>query len=538
VSIDGVFIHHLTHELKNALVGGRINKIQQVSELQLLFQIRVKSINVQLMVSAAISEPRVHLTTNSFTPIDPVPNFCLLIRKYFDGAFITNVSQFENDRVMIFDFTVSNEIGDMVQRKMIIELMGRNSNIIFTNSDFIIIDAIRRLPPSLEGLRTILPKAKYEYPSSPKPLNPFTIQSNDIDFSLLQGVSTLLLNELKITNDMIALTSRKKSPVLIKTEQKSYFYCFPLQHINGSITHFDTLSELLSFVFIENKSESQLSQQHRDMERFIQTEIQRNKYKLEKLGSELELALQSKSLQKTGELLSANLNQVSKGDDHVEVEDYYNNFEKVHIPLDKKLTPSQNLGVIFTKLRKSKNAIIQIRNQIELSNNEVEYLSELLFQIENASVKDLNEIYDELIRLKYIKKTKQIKISKSVPKYDTYIDDLGISYLVGKNNIQNDYITHKVASRLNYFFHVKNAPGSHVVVRFEGALTEQITRTAANLAALHSSMKLSSSVPVDYTLVKHLKKVSKEKGSLVLLSNQKTIYIDPSVDQLQYLKKK
>ncbi|HOI46448.1 MAG TPA: NFACT RNA binding domain-containing protein [Bacilli bacterium] len=538
MAFDGIFLHHLTNELNQSLLGGRVNKIIQISDLELLFQIRSKGQNHQLLVSSSLDSPRIHTTKVHYLPLESQTNLSQLIRKHIEGGYITKIYQHNNDRIITFEFNVSNEIGDIVNRKMIVENMGRNSNIVFTTNDYVIIDSIRRLPPSFEGLRTILPKAIYEYPTANKTINPFLLQTDDADLSNIQGASILFLNEVKDNGSLTSVIHRSVYPNIIKTEQKNYFYCIRLEHIQGNATSFPTLSELLDQVYEVNRSENRLSQQHKNIDRLVSSELQKNQYKLEKLKSELEQAYITLSLQKNGELLAANLYKVKVGDNYVEVEDYYENQHIIKIDLNPNKTPSENLSSIFTKVKKAKNAIIQIEKQIENTIEEIRYLEELLFQISSATSKDIDEIHEELVVNRYVKKGKPIKPKKSIPKFETFIDTYGIAYLVGKNNLQNEYITHKLAAKNNYFFHVKGSPGSHVIARIETQPTESIIRNAANLAALYSPLKQSSSVPVDYTLVKNIKKVSGKKGSFVLLYHQKTIYIDPDISLLQQLTKK
>lgn len=538
MAIDGIFLHHLTNELNQSLLGGRVNKIIQISELELLFQIRSKGQNHQLLVSSSLDSPRINITKANYLPLETLTNLNQLIRKHIEGGYITKIYQHDNDRIITFEFNVSNEIGDIVNRKMIVEIMGRNSNIIFTTSDYVIIDSIRRLPPSFEGLRTILPKAVYEYPAANKTINPFLLQNDDADLSNIQGASVLFLNEVKNSGSLTSVIHRSVYPNIIKTAHRNYFYCIPLEHIQGIVTLFPTLSDLLDQVFEVNRSESRLSQQHKNIDKLVLNELQKNQYKLEKLRSELEQANITLSLQKNGELLAANLYKVRFGDDYVEVEDYYENQNIIKINLNPNKSPSENLSFIFTKVKKAKNAIVQIEKQIENTMEEIRYLEELLFQISSATSKDIDEIQEELIANKYVKKGKPIKPKKSMPKFETFLDASGITYLVGKNNLQNEYITHKLASKNNYFFHVKGSPGSHVIARIETPPTEFVIRNAANLAALYSPLKQSSSVPVDYTLIKNIKKVSGKKGSYVLLYHQKTIYIDPDTSLMQQLTKK
>ena len=261
-------------------------------------------------------------------------------------------------------------------------------------------------------------------------------------------------------------------------------------------------------------------------------------YKIEKLNKDLINTSKRDILKVKGELIQANLYNISKGDSVLVCLNYYNN-EEIRIDLDIKKTPVQNSAKYFKKYKKLKTSIPYINKQIREAKNEMKYFEQLLHQIDNASLKDIEEIKDELIEKKYLKqKLVKSKKRKKKPNFETYYDDDNIEILVGKNNIQNSFITHKLAKHNEVWFHVKGAPGSHVVVRKTFPLTESTIRTASQLAAHFSKLRQSSSVPVDYVEVRYIKKVPGKMNSFVTYKNNKTIYIDPSEDFILNLKRK
>lgn len=538
MSLDGFFIHHLVDELKQVLQHGRISKIHHTSEFEMLFLIRSRSQNHKLLISANINSSHINLTTKQIDNHDTPTNFCMLIRKHFEGAIITDIRQHQNDRIILFDLSCPNEIGDYVPKKFVCEMMGRNSNIIFTLDDFQIIDAIRRLPPSFSGMRTILPRAYYEHPSVLATVNPFSVQSNETNPQDLQGVSQLFINEVKHTNNLLAVVNKKVLPVLMKTSNKQFFYCFPLSSIGGECVFFDTLSELLEYCFEKKDEETRLAQKANDLTKFVHNEHQRNMMKLEKLTSQMEEASKYERLRELGDLISANMHRIKPGDTSVTVDDFFNDGAFVTLDLNPRKTPSENLQDYFQKYRKAKTALHHLEKQIVLCKSEIDYFEELLCQLDVAGPKDIDEIRDELHTLKYVKSmTKKAKMNPA-PKIDTYHDSLGNSFLVGKNNTQNNQLTHKIALKTDYWFHVKGGPGSHVIVKSENPLLEHTIRTAAQLASLFSKFRNSTSVPVDYTQVRFLKKIPGERGSHVQFSHQKTIYVDPDESTLSKLTKK
>lgn len=536
--IDGCFIHYLTNELNNEILNFKINKIYQPAPLEIVFQLRGKNsdgliLNKQLLISSKLDAPRIHLLTKKISNPEIPNNFCMLLRKYIERGVIKKIVQYQNDRLIEMHITAYNELDDENTFILIFEIMGRNSNIIVLNSEFTIIDAIRKLPPTFDNTRIILPHAKYTYPTISKSINPFVDEIPPV-LESMQGVSKPLLYSLsELKNDEIKnFLNQQIRPVIYRTDKKKDFYAYPLSNDYEVISTHKTLSNMLEEYYDESLKTVNFN--GIELEKLIKKELKKAVLKHTNLQNDLAKAKENVKYSHIGILLQSNLYMVKKGDSKVKVFDYINTNQDIEIELNPLLDPSQNLKAIFNKSKKANNALTEVSKQIEKVLNEITYLNTLLFQISISNNNDLEEIKNELMLNGYLKQSSKFKKKQYKLDFLTYkIDDVTI--YVGKNNTQNDYLTHKLASSNDYWFHVKDIPGSHVIVKVPEnnpnyILTEKIIRTSANIAAYYSSAKTSSSVPVDYTKVRNLKKVPGYKGSFVTLTNQKTIYIDPDLE--------
>lgn len=533
---DGVLIHFLTNELKENLVGGKINKIFETNALDIVFQIRAKNndakiVNHQLFISSSLDMPRIFLTTKKMAALDVPKNFCMVLRKYIERGTILDISQYQNDRLIIITIASTSELGDNHTYRLMIELMGRNSNIILINDENIIIDAIRKLPPSEEVSRLVIPKATYLFPTSNSNINPFELENDlNTDYTILQGISKPLKNA--IDNSSLSIKEylmQKINPTIYKLEKKFDFHVLPLYLEEIAENNFSSISSMLETFYYTYKAI--FTDKAKALKKIVKSKITHYETKLSNLEQDLEDAKNNLKYNDLGILLQANLYKIKKGMDKIILEDFNNDFKQVEITLDPLLDPSKNLKRIFSKGKKAKNGLTMINIQIDLTKKEINYLDIIYNQIDFASSIDLDEIKDELVKGKYIKPQKQNKPKNkkiNITKYTLNDNEI----YVGKNNIQNDYITHKLANSYDWWFHVKDAPGSHVLFKMPNptyTLTEQDIRYCANLAASFSKYSTSSSVAVDYLQVKYIKKIPGVKGSEVTYSNQKTIYIDPNL---------
>ena len=555
MSFDGNLLHNITNELQNTLTTGRINKIYQLSAYDLLFLINTKQGKKQLIISASPNYARIHLTSfNHERPATP-PTFCMFLRKHIDGGIITNISQYGNDRIIIFDILSRNELGDKLNKKLIVEVTGRHANIIVTTDEFKILEAVKHIMPFEGNSRTIFPSAIYKFPEDKK-INPYNELErnkeldNHIEFTdkyllnTFSGFSPVVSREIvhrvesgdkikEIFNQILQV----KKPMIISAK-KDYFYYQDLTYIEGSRKEFDSVNEMLDRYYLKRDSIDVIRQKSKDILKFIRNYIDKSSHKIEKLSKELRNTNKRDKFKIKGELIQANMYSIKKGDTLLKCINYYDN-EEIEIVLDPKKDAIENMEKYFKKYKKLKTSIPHIKKQIKEAKLERLYFYELLHQVDNASIKDIEEIKEDLENNKYLKKkeVKKKKKKNSKPNFDTYYDVHGIEILVGKNNIQNEYITHKLARHNEIWFHVKEAPGSHVVVRETFPLTEETIRTASQLAAYYSKMRKSGSVAVDYVEVRYIKKVPGRVNSFVTYKNNKTIYIDPDEEFILNLDK-
>lgn len=551
--LDGAFLHHLTIELNDELTSFKINKIYQPSFNEIIFQLRGKNnlgayVSKDLLLSCNLDKPKIYITTKKYINPEIPLNFTMLLRKYIDRGTILKFKQLRNDRVLEIHIEAANELGDSKVFILIFEIMGRNSNIILTTDSYKIIDAIRKFTPTDNSTRTIIPKATYEYPVSNSNLNPFEVTNlSDFNYHDLEGCSKNLQNELKelqITNVSEFLTKRI-IPTYYEFDNKFDFYFLDLLILNPKKKIvFDSLSNLLEYSVnkhyeFENESSSnyQVANLQKKIKRIIQSKIK----KIDALEQDYLVAKNNTKYNTLGILLQSSLYMVKPGMKEISINNFLENNDEVIIELDPNISASDNLKKFFKKGKKASTAIVKIKEQLEITKKEINYLDEILIQLSYAKSTDYDEIKQELMKNNYLKKKNDKKFlrSKKIHLSKIIVDEVEI--LIGKNNIQNEYLIHKVAKKNDLWFHVKNAPGAHVVVcvpnNSEDFIpSEKIIRTASNIASSLSKYSKSSSVAVDYTKIKYLKKIPEHQGYNVTYTNNKTIYIDPDIDNINSLK--
>lgn len=547
MSADGIFIHYLVEELKEKIENTKINKIYQPNPLDIVIQFRNHSQVYQLLCSASLDHPRIYLTNQNFVNPDVPGNFCMLLRKYIERGILKTITQFENDRLIEFTIHSYNELGDTVYFKLIFELMGRNSNLILVNEENQIIDAIRKLPPSETSTRIILPKATYTYPKQEAVMNPFEIDTLDeISGYQLQGVSKPIYHEIKefYPTQVQSFLHQTICPTLYTLEKKTDFYCFSLNSFSNALRkEFSTLSELLDYYYQQTKKtvNSGNASIIKQVKRWMSHQVT----KLNNLNQDLENATENIKYKDLGILLQANLFLVQKGWKEITVSNFLHNNEPITIPLNPDIEPSKNLKQIFSKGKKAEHALVAIQHQINKTKEEIEYLEDIQLMLQYATTHELEEIKQDLaINCEQFANKRKLFSSKKKLKMDIqHFSFEDVTIWIGKNNIQNDYLTHHLARNNDFWFHVQNASGAHIVVSIPHndanyTLSEKVIRLASNLASYYSKYSGSSSVPVDYTKIKYIKKIPGRKGYFVTYTNQKTIYIDPNFELIQsYLRK-
>lgn len=535
MAYDGIMMHRIKDVLHETIQGGRINKIYQISKYELLFQIRSQRKNYQLLISAHPMYARVQLTSLDYpTPESPNP-LTMLFRKILEGGYIKDIEQIDLDRILKITFSTHNELGDYIEYILYIEVMGKHSNVILVDTNQKIVDCIKRITPSMNTERFLQPGATYQLPPMLEKLNPFSSEYKEDSqlHRIYQGMSPILSQEIlyridhhESFHDIMKQIDQSSSLYLTTVHEKEYFHLIELTHLQGDTKVYD-LFDGLDQHFHEIDQKERIKQQTSNLSKFIQNEYQKNVLKLKKLQNTLDDSQNSDDYRIKGDLLYASLHLIQKGMTHVVVDNYYDG-SQMDILLDPKLDGKANAQKYYQKYQKAKNSIDVLKEQIELTKKEIDYFDSLLTAMVDASYYDALEIKEELENEGYLKKKKKKNTirKKQCPHYHTFVTKDGIEIAVGKNNLQNDYLTFKYAHRYDMWFHVKDMPGSHVIVRAQD-LDEYTIRLAAKIAAYYSKGKNSSSVPVNYTLVKTLKKPAGAKPGKVILDHYKTIYIDP-----------
>ncbi|MED0969382.1 MULTISPECIES: NFACT family protein [Bacillus cereus group] len=568
MAFDGLFTRAITHEIANSLQTGRISKIYQPSKYEILLHIRANGKNQKLILSSHPTYARMHLTNQNYDSPAIPPMFCMLLRKHLEGGFIEKIEQIDLERIIQITVRSRNEIGDESLKTLVIEIMGRHSNIILVDTKTnVILDSLKHVSLAVNRHRTVYAGAEYVAPPAQHKINPLHIENTDdfirpLDFlsgnmdkqlvGAFMGISPLFAKEVVKKAGMVneealseaffilqkPLLTHQYVPTMITANGKEFFYLFPLSHLQGNEKTFSSVSELLDRFFFGKAERDRVKQQAHDLERFMQNEKSKNEKKLIKLEKTLQDAGKADKYQLFGELLTANMYALKKGDKDIEVVNYYDeNSRTVKITLDPLKTPSENAQRYFQKYQKAKNSVAIVEEQIEKTNEEILYFDSLLQQMEAASSKDIEEIREELAEEGYVRsrKTKNAKKKPTKPILDKYLASDGTEIFVGKNNKQNDYLTTKFARRDEIWLHTKDIPGSHVVIRsLEPA--EETLLEAAKIAAYFSKAKDSSSVPVDFTKIRHVKKPSGAKLGFVTYDNQQTIYVTPDADTVMKLK--
>lgn len=564
---DGIVTRAVTNELQEKLLPGKITKIYQPTNYDLLLTIRSKGENHSLLLSVHPSYARFHLTEQSYqNPAEP-PMFCMVLRKHLQGAILEHIEQKDMERIVTFTMKTRNEIGDISDKLLIFELMGKHSNIILVDREKEqIVDSIKHISYAQNRHRAILPGQPYISPPSQNKLHPLHIDEEQfirrLDFNRgklhlqiveqVMGFSPFLAKEIveraklgspDIYGEKFAeiqqQIARNEYVPAIYQNGKEDFHVIPLTFITGNIKTFTCVNEMLDTFYANKADRDYIRQQAKDLYRFIANERKKNEKKLIKHQQTLKKAEDAEHYQKLGELLTAHLHLVSPGDKQVKVIDYYDPEQKeVTIELDPQKSPSENAQQFFKSYQKLKNSKRIVKQEIEKTEKELLYFDQLLQQIDAADLDDLEEIREELQEEGYLKKRQRDKKGKkktALPKPETYKSSDGTIILVGKNNKQNEYLTMKLARRDEIWLHTKDIPGSHVIIRSTEP-SEKTLLEAAQLAAYFSKAKQSSSVPVDYTRVRHVKKPKGAKPGFVIYDQQKTVFVTPSKELADSLK--
>ena len=549
MSFDGFFLHHMVEELRAELLNGRIQKINQPFDQELVLQIRSNRQSHRLLLSAHPVFGRIQLTETTFeNPAQP-STFIMVLRKYLQGAVIESIEQIENDRIVEITVSNKNEIGDDIQATLIIEIMGKHSNILLVDkSSNKVLEVIKHIGFSQNSYRTLLPGATYIAPPSTEALNPFTIKDEKL-FEILQtqeltaknlqslfqglGRDTVIELENLLTDDRLSkfrdFFKQETNPCLT---DKS-FSCVPFStKIEG---HFSSLSQLLDVFYKDKAERDRVKQQASELIRRVENELQKNRQKLKKQEKELLATENAEEFRQKGELLTTFLHQVPNDQDQVVLDNYYTN-QPITISLDKALTPNQNAQKYFKRYQKLKEAVKYLTELIEETKATILYLESVETVLNQAGLDEIAEIREELIQTGFIRRRQREKIQKR-KKLEKYLASDGKTIiLVGRNNLQNEELTFKIARKEELWFHAKDIPGSHVVISGNLNPSDEVKTDAAELAAYYSKGRLSNLVQVDMIEVKKLNKPTGGKPGFVTYTGQKTLRVTPDSEKIESMK--
>ncbi|BAU27526.1 putative ribosome quality control (RQC) complex YloA/Tae2 family protein [Aneurinibacillus soli] len=558
MAFDGIVTRAVTHELNEKLAGSRIAKIHQPTDTDIVMQIRTRSGSVRLLLSASLSFPRLQLTTAAYQNPLEAPMFCMLLRKYCEGAVIESIRQVDMERIVHIDVRGRDELGDDRAKRLVLEIMGRHSNLILMDPETgLIHDGLHHVTPSVSRYRVVLPGRPYLPPPPQDKRNPLDTSRQEflarmkfnegkLDKQLVgsfAGMSPLVATEIlhraglptedalwnAFRSVMDDVDAHLYTPTIVRTATKEYFSAIPLTHLQGVAEAFDSMSACLE-AFYQGKAERDtVKQRMHDLLRLVSNERDKNAKKIEKLKETKRQAEDAHVYQRYGELITANIYQMERGQIDVTVLNYYeDDSPELTIPLDPRLTPSENAQAYFKKYTKAKNSLAVLDEQIAGAEEEVRYLDMIIQQVESAGLSDIEEIREELTEEGYLRARtgRNRKPKTKNPVLERYTSSEGIEMYLGKNNKQNEYLTNRLAAPTDTWLHTKDIPGSHVVIR-STEFGDATLAEAAMLAAYHSKARQSSQVPVDYTLVRHVKKPKGAKPGFVIYEQQKTLFITP-----------
>ena len=550
MSFDGFFLHHMVEELQRELVNGRIQKINQPFEQELVLQIRSNRQSHRLLLSAHPVFGRIQLTQTTFeNPAHP-STFIMVLRKYLQGALIESIEQIENDRIVEITVSNKNEIGDHIQATLIIEIMGKHSNILLVDkSSHKILEVIKHVGFSQNSYRTLLPGSTYIAPPSTESLNPFTIKDEKL-FEILQTQETTAKNLQSLFQGLGRDTANELERILV-SEKLSTFRNFFNQETKPCLTEtsfspvpfanqvgepFANLSDLLDTYYKDKAERDRVKQQASELIRRVENELQKNRHKLKKQEKELLATDNAEEFRQKGELLTTFLHQVPNDQDQVILDNYYTN-QPITIALDKALTPNQNAQRYFKRYQKLKEAVKYLTDLIEETKATILYLESVETVLNQAGLEEIAEIREELIQTGFIRRRQREKVHKR-KKPEQYLASDGKTIIyVGRNNLQNEELTFKMARKEELWFHAKDIPGSHVVISGNLDPSDEVKTDAAELAAYFSQGRLSNLVQVDMIEVKKLNKPTGGKPGFVTYTGQKTLRVTPDPEKIASMKK-
>ena len=583
---DALFLTAVRQELEQKLLGCRVDKVQQPQRDTLILSMRGANGGGRLLLTASPNHPRVHLTQEpTENPAQP-PMFCMLLRKHLTGGRLVGMQQPEMERLLDLTFDCTDEMGSPAQKHLILEIMGRNSNLILTAEDGRIVDCLRRVDFEMSEQRQVLPGLYYHLPPTQGKLDPFstpreTLQAllcaqtapKLLDKWLLDtfgGFSPLVCRELAfraagdLDTDLSQLPEEEKAaladrladaigalrtdtlpPVLLYKEERPWdFTCLPIRQYGNFVRaeQLDSFSALLDRFYAARDRSEAIRQSSQAMRKTLTNLVSRTTRKLENQRRELTATHDRERLRRLGDILTANLYAVKRGQTKLRAADFYDpDMREIEIPLNPAISPQQNAAKFYKDYQKAKTAEKILTEQIARGEQELQYLSSVLEELSRAeSARDVQEIRAELAAGGYVRETdrkKRMKLPPSKPM--TFCSSDGFRILVGRNNRQNDELTTKLAAKTDLWLHVQKIHGSHVIIETHGQTPPDTTATEAMmLAAYYSQAREGQNVPVDYTPVKFVKKPAGAKPGMVIYTTYQTAVVTPDAALCEKLKEK
>lgn len=581
MALDTITIHYLIKEFRDELIDARIDKIYQPEKDEILLNIKSRLNSKKLVISANSSQPRIHFSSVQKENPKTAPLFCMLLRKHLQSGRIVGINQIDNERIIRFDIESYDEFGDLTKKYLFCEIMGRNSNIILTKENLTIIDCIKHIDFTISTVRQLLPGLIYSVPpqQNKTPILSENIKNISIDFnnsgktaeneimSKVSGISPLIAREIVYrainTNNIDCSLLDNNMKNSLNREVKNFLNqetkpCIITEKSSGKIIDFSPfdifqysdlaekkycsdVNNTLDEFYLERDSIERMKQKSSDLVQLLNTNIDRTAKKIAILKKTLEDAKKKDDYKIKGDLLTANLYMISQGKSEVTVKNYYSeDMTDTLIQLNPTLTPAQNAQRYYKLYQKSKNAEVEASKQLENALSDLEYFESTLMLSKNAVTDaDLTAIRIELMELGYIKKQNKKQQVKNTSKPHHFISCDGFDIYVGKNNTQNDYLSLRFANSQDMWFHTKKIHGSHTIIKLgvDKEIPPSTIKEAALLAAYYSKGRDSSNVPVDYTLIKNVKKPNGAKPGMVIYDFYNTIYVTPSADEIGKIKK-
>lgn len=575
MALDGITIANIVKEMRDALLGGRIAKIAQPEADELLLTVKAPSGQRRLYISASASLPLVYLTDENKPSPFTAPNFCMLLRKHIANGRIVSITQPSLERIIVLGIEHLDELGDLCRKKLVIEIMGKHSNVIFCNEDDRIIDSIKHVPAQMSSVREVLPGRTYFIPDTMHKADPLTISESDFAallrqkpsalskalYTSLTGISPVVAEEIcflagldsalppsELSDDFMTHLYRQFSLFLDQIREEDFhpaiyyrnnepqeFASVPLTHLEGCARQeFDTISQVLSSYYAVKNRITRIRQKSADLRHIVQTALERNRKKYDLQARQLKDTDKRETYKVYGELLQTYGYQAEPEAKEIEVLNYYTN-EMIRIPLDPTKTPLENAKRYFEKYNKMKRTYEALSHLIVETRDEISYLESVSNALDIARTEDdLAQVKEELTQSGYVRRkfTKKKEKFKSMPLH--YISSDGYDMYVGKNNFQNEELTFSFASGNDWWFHAKKVPGSHVIVKSQGEdMPDRVFEEAGKLAAFYSKNNGSEKVEVDYVEKKHVKKVKGQKPGFVIYHTNYSLIADTDISMLK-----